>query len=80
MLGLKYEKTKRTRYPLANALKKNGSREHYMRAHLKNGKVTVQINQDSASTSILQSSNALVVRPPHDQCREKNDLVEVIRL
>ena len=80
MLGLKYEKTKRTKYPLANALKKNGSREHYMRAHLKNGKVTVQINQDSASTSILQSSNALVVRPPHDQCREKNDLVEVIRL
>ena len=80
MLGLKYEKTKRTKYPLTNALKKNGSREHYMRAHLKDGKVTVQINQDSASTSILQSSNALVVRPPHDKCREKNDLVDVIRL
>jgi molybdopterin molybdotransferase len=80
MLGLNYEKTERTKYPLTNALKKNGSREHYMRAQLKDGKVTVQINQDSASTSILQSSNALVVRPPHDQCREKNDLVDVIRL
>ena len=80
MLGLKYEKTKTTKYPLTNALKKNGSREHYMRAYLSDGKVTVQNNQDSAATSILQSSNALVVRAPYDQRIEPNDLVEVIKL
>ena len=51
-----------------------------MRAYLKDGKVTVYNNQDSAATSILQSSNALVVRAPFDPRIEPNDLVEVIKL
>ena len=80
MLGLKYEKVKRAKYPVKHAISKNGSREHYMRAYLKDGKVTVYNNQDSAATSILQSSNALVVRAPFDPRIEPNDLVEVIKL
>ena len=80
MLGLEYEKVKTTKYPLTHELAKNSSREHYMRALIKGDKVTVQSNQDSASTSILQSSNALVVRPPFDKSKKSNDLVNVIKL
>ncbi|MEM9319122.1 MAG: gephyrin-like molybdotransferase Glp [Pseudomonadota bacterium] len=44
----------------------NGPREHYMRAHLKNGAITPADSQDSALLSRLANANALLVRPPHD--------------
>ena len=80
MLGLKYERLKRFQASLTHKLEKNGPREHYMRALVDNGKVTVQKNQDSASSSILQRSNALVVRSPNDQAKHMNELVEIIML
>ena len=80
MLGLKYERLKRFKAALTHKLEKNGPREHYMRAMVEDGKATVQNNQDSASSSILQRSNALVVRLPNDKMKHVNELVEIIML
>ena len=80
MLGLKYERLKRFQATLTHELEKNGPREHYMRAMVEDGKATVQNNQDSASSSILQRSNALVVRLPNDKRKNVNELVEIIML
>ena len=80
MLGLKYERLKRFQAALTHELEKNGPREHYMRAMVEDGKATVQNNQDSASSSILQRSNALVVRLPNDKRKHVNELVEIIML
>lgn len=80
MLSLKYERLKRSQVSLSHKLEKNGPREHYMRALVDNGRVTIQKNQDSASSSILQRSNALVVRPPNDKAKHINELVEIIML
>ena len=80
MLGLKYERLKRFQAALTHELEKNGPREHYMRAMVEDGKATVQNNQDSASSSILQRSNALVVRLPNDKMKHVNELVEIIML
>lgn len=41
----------------------NGPREHYMRARVDNGEVTIFDSQDSALLSVLAQANALVVRP-----------------
>jgi molybdopterin molybdotransferase len=80
MLGLSYKKSEGFQAKLEHPLEKNGPRQHYMRALVNDGKVTVQKNQDSASTSILQSSNALVIRPPNHKALSINDLVDVILL
>ncbi|MCK0170705.1 molybdopterin molybdotransferase MoeA [Aliiroseovarius sp. S1123] len=41
----------------------NGPREHYMRARVDNGEITVFDSQDSALLSVLAQANALLVRP-----------------
>ena len=80
MLGLSDQKSRKFQAKLEHPLEKNGARQHYMRALVNNGKVMVQKNQDSASTSILQNSNALVIRPPNHKALDINDLVDVILL
>jgi len=64
MLGLGTELPPLQSAPLAAPLGANGGREHYMRAVVENGKVTVFDNQDSSLLSVLAQSNALVVRQP----------------
>jgi molybdopterin molybdotransferase len=64
MLGLGSDLPPLQRAPLAADLGPNGGREHYMRAVVENGKVTVFDNQDSSLLSVLAQSNALVVRQP----------------
>lgn len=51
---------------LAAPIGPNGPRQHYMRATLADGALTVAGLQDSALLTVLADANALVVRPPYD--------------
>jgi molybdopterin molybdotransferase len=66
MLGLGTELPPLQSAPLAADLGPNGGREHYVRAIVENGKVTVFDNQDSSLLSVLAQANALVVRQPDE--------------
>ncbi len=66
--------------PLADDLAPNGPREHYMRAALAQGKVTVFDNQDSSLLSVLAQANALVVRQPDDPARKAGEEVAILPL
>jgi molybdopterin molybdotransferase len=55
---------------LAAPLDTNGPREHYMRAFVRDGKITAADRQDSSLLTVLAHSNALLVRPPHDPARD----------
>lgn len=69
---------------LGSALKPNGTRKHYMRANLaiKHGRQLVypKERQDSSLIRTLQDANCLIVRPPNDSARYKNDVVDIIDL
>lgn len=64
--------------PLAEPVGANGPRQHYMRATLKDGALTIAERQDSALLTVLADANALVVRPPQDTPKEAGDLVSFI--
>lgn len=64
---------------LAEPVGTNGPRQHYMRARLEDGKLTVAERQDSSLLSVLAGANALVVRPPHDAPLEAGTSVEFIK-
>lgn len=66
--------------PLAHDISSNGPREHYMRARLENGKLTVFDRQDSALLSVLVQANALVIRPPHDPARIAGETLRFVAL
>ena len=63
---------------LAEDIGANGPREHYMRARIDRGRITVFPNQDSAMLGVLARSNALVVRPPKDPARRAGDSVRYL--
>ena len=70
---------------LADDLEANGPREHYMRAHLEqdsDGRQLIRAvrNQDSSMFAAFASSQALLVRPPHDSSKSAGDLVQAILL
>ena len=64
--------------PLAAGIAANGPRQHYMRARLGNGALTVAARQDSALLTVLANANVLVVRPPQDPSRKAGDIVKFI--
>ena len=66
MLGLKQTRSSRLTARLATPLPANGPREHYMRAFVKDGKITAESNQDSSLLTILADANALLIRPVND--------------
>jgi molybdopterin molybdotransferase len=80
MLGLGQAPAPRGAAPLAAPLEANGPREHYMRAILKDGRLTVMESQDSSLLGILSRSNALIVRPVGDGPRAAGDVVEYLSL
>jgi len=80
MLGIGADLPPLQSAPLAGDLAANGGREHYMRAHLRDGRVTVFDNQDSSLLSILAQANTLVVRPPDDPARRAGDKVAFLPL
>lgn len=66
---------------LANALGKNGPRQHYMRAELlEDGSCDVFENQDSSLVATLSRANALVVREPGAPEAAAGDYVRCIFL
>lgn len=65
---------------LSHGLPKNGQREHYMRARLDDGQVTVADQQDSGLLTILAQSNCLVKRPPNAPPIEAGEDVELLML
>lgn len=69
---------------LAQDVRQNGSREHYMRATAgmtgKGVQVTPFDRQDSSLLTILGQSNALLVRPPNGGPLNKGAAVEFVRI
>ena len=78
MLGLPAEDQNRKTASLAGPLAKNGPREHYMRALVKDGTIQAFDNQDSSLLTVLAAANALLVRPPNDSVRSTGDLVQYL--
>lgn len=78
MLGHPATPAARLSAPLAAPLEQNGSREHYMRAHLHNGLITASGRQDSSLLTVLAASNALLVRPPDDPAQKAGAMVSYI--
>lgn len=80
MLGLGTEIPALLSAPLAADLGASGPREHYMRANVQGGHVTVFEDQDSSLLSVLARSNALVVRAPQDGPRKAGEMVSYLPL
>ena len=80
MLGLPATPRLRQTGPIGHNLPHNGSREHYMRAKVKNGVVFIEDQQDSSLLSILATSDALAVRPKNAEPLQKGSNIEYIPL
>lgn len=80
LMGLPMEAAPRERARLGIDLARNGPREHYMRAHLADGRVTPFGRQDSSLQTVLADANALVVRSPHAQACASGTEVELVRI
>ncbi|MHA6324098.1 molybdopterin molybdotransferase MoeA [Roseivivax sp. CAU 1753] len=78
MQGLPAMAAPRREARLAAAIPANGPREHYMRAHVKDGSATVFDRQDSSLLSALGAANALVVREASAPARNIGDRVEYL--
>jgi molybdopterin molybdotransferase len=80
MLGQQAKAAQRYQAIVTNEIPENGPREHYMRATLDAGKVTLADRQDSALLSVLTTADALVVRPPNAPAARVGDTVDYILL
>lgn len=80
MLGLGTGARPLQQATLASDISQNGPREHYMRAVIENGKVTVFDNQDSSLLTVLAQANALIVRPPNDPALHAGDPVNFLAI
>ena len=80
MQGFPGQSAPRSSARLATDIAKNGPREHYMRAVIENGEITVADRQDSSLLSVLATSNALLIRPPDDRPRKKGEIMEYLPL
>jgi len=78
MLGFAAAPMPRKTAPLAEDLRSNGPREHYMRARLEDGRLTVCTRQDSALLSVYADANALVAIPPSSPALPTGTNVEYI--
>lgn len=80
MQGLPKQPVRTASAVLAEPVRPNGPRQHYMRARLRDGAITVADRQDSALLTVLADANVLVVRPPNDAARDAGDTVDFIEL
>ena len=84
MLGFAPAPLEREVGVLAQDVRQNGGREHYMRANVEvtdgGTLITPFERQDSSLLTILGQSNALLVRPPNGEPLKKGASVEFIRI
>jgi molybdopterin molybdotransferase len=80
MQGLPASAPTRKTARLAAPISANGPREHYMRARVEAGEITVFDNQDSSLLTVLSAANALLVRPVRDPARAAGEDMEFIPL
>lgn len=73
MLGLPPLPKQITTARLTHDLSANGPREHYMRAEVIEGEISVFDNQDSSLLTVLSAANALLVRPPNNPARQAGE-------
>ncbi len=73
MLGLNYALPAFRHAKLAEPIKANGPREHYMRATLDQDGIRACEDQDSSLLSVLAQADALLVRPPEDPAQNVGD-------
>lgn len=78
MLGLGRAAPLQTGAVLAGGIAANGPREHYMRATVRDGKLTVAADQDSSLLSVLAESNALLVRAPDEPALQAGTKVRYV--
>ncbi|WP_370230032.1 gephyrin-like molybdotransferase Glp [Cognatishimia sp.] len=78
MLGLGAAPAAASEAPLAHDISANGKREHYMRARLQDGKLTVFERQDSALLTVLSDANALAIRPVNDPAKPAGSVLKYI--
>lgn len=78
MLGLGTAPAPRQTATLAAPIQANGPREHYMRARVEAGKITVFDRQDSALLSVLAQANALAIRPASDPARGAGEVLDYL--
>ena len=83
MVGCRLDKKKlKIHAKLSTSLKKNGKREHFQRALLKNTKNGFEVyplpKQDSSLISELNKSNALIKRPPNAPGIPSGQIIEVL--
>ncbi len=80
LLGLPAKARTKHSAVLSHDMPANGPREHYMRANVDGHTVTVAAKQDSALLTVLQTANALVVRPANQSNLKKGDSVDYIQI
>ncbi|MDR9484491.1 MAG: molybdopterin molybdotransferase MoeA [Sediminimonas sp.] len=78
MLGLPPRAPARLHATLEGSVPENGPRQHFMRAHVSEGRITPFPTQDSALLSVLAQANALLPRPIGDGPRKPGERVEYI--
>ena len=78
MLGLGDQRAQPQSATLADPIGPNGPRTHYMRAVVKDGRVTAFDRQDSSLLSVLAQANALLIRPAHDSAKQAGAEVSFI--
>ncbi|GAA6192635.1 gephyrin-like molybdotransferase Glp [Phaeobacter sp. NW0010-22] len=78
MLGLKDIVPTLQTATLTHALEANGPRQHYMRARVDNGQMTVFENQDSSLLTVLADANALAIRPASDPACEDGQRIHYL--
>ncbi|MEP4038840.1 gephyrin-like molybdotransferase Glp [Pseudophaeobacter sp.] len=78
MLGMGSEPTQLQSARLTHELAANGPREHYMRARVIAGEITVSDNQDSSLLSVLADANALLVLPPNAPRQHQGETLQYL--
>ncbi|MBA84914.1 molybdopterin molybdotransferase MoeA [Thalassobius sp. S69A] len=80
MQGLPAQPARTLSAQLSADIPANGPRQHYMRAHVDAGQITLFDRQDSSLLSVLGMANALIVRPPEDPARPAGATVNYLAL
>jgi molybdopterin molybdotransferase len=65
---------------LTHELAANGPREHYMRATVAAGKVTVSPAQDSSLLTVLADANALLILPPNAPAQRPGEPLQYLSI